>query len=319
MVYRAGLIGCGRIGANAALDTESRLHCHAQAFQHSTRAQLVALCDPDPERLHRAGRRWGVGRLYTDPREMLAKERLDVASICSSTATHPAMFQETLQAGVKGILLEKPVAATPEETAQMLELARQSTAVVSVNYGRRFCPAYQRAMQEIRAGQIGKVLYVHGIYTKGLYNNGTHLLDLLHWALDEPTDLIPSETLSGRADPTCSFRWMGKDGVTAWIQAADYQVFNVFELDFLGTEGRYRFVDQGHRLERYRVENVSSSYGFRQMEAVGRVEATGFHDSIYFAVENLIDCMETGQVPACTLEQGAYVLGLAGRMLEQVV
>lgn len=319
-VYRAGLIGCGRIGADAASDTSSRLHCHAQAARECGRVRLEALCDPDEERLRRAANRWGVERTYTDHQEMLAREKLDLISICSPTPTHAAVFKDALECGgLRGILLEKPLASTPDEAARMVELARISPAIVSVNYGRRFCPVYQKAFREIREGRIGKVFTVHGLYTKGIYNNGTHLLDLLHWALGDPADLVPSEELSAGDDPTWSFRWIGPGGVTGWIQGADHRIFNVFEVDFLGTEGRYRFTDQGHRLERYGVENVVSSFGFRQLEAAPAVEQTGFRDSVRFALEDLVECMETGRTPACSLEQGARLLAWAGRMMEQSV
>lgn len=314
---RLGVIGCGRIGADASLDSASRLNCHAQGASDSSKLELAALCDTDLQRLKRAGERWGVRALYTDPMEMIQNQKLEVVSLCTPTATHAPIFKQLLGvSSLKGILLEKPAAAGPEEAALMLEWARRSSLTVSVNYGRRFCPAYRNAFEQIRQGSIGSLVYVHAIYTKGIYNNGTHMLDLLHWALGEPNDLLPVEEVLSDEDPTLSFRWNAPQGVNAWVQGIDHRLYNVFEIDFLGTKGRLRFVDQGHRLERYGVAEVASTYGFRQFDAQPQIEETNFKESVRFALEDLVSSIQDSREPACSLEHAGQLIQLASQLKE---
>ena len=66
---------------------------HAGAYQRSPRTQLVAASDPNPERRASFGRRRGVpsDHLYADHREMLARERPDVVSVCVPTRHHAAV------------------------------------------------------------------------------------------------------------------------------------------------------------------------------------------------------------------------------------
>ena len=60
-VFRAAIIGCGRIGADAGEpgSGSSRIASHAASYVASPRTELVALCDVDAQRLARAGERWG--------------------------------------------------------------------------------------------------------------------------------------------------------------------------------------------------------------------------------------------------------------------
>lgn len=315
-VYRAGIIGCGRIGADVSTSGPSRIRCHAAAYQASPRVRLVAASDTDSEALSRAGQRWGISRLYTDYRQMLEREDLDLVSVCTPTVTHGQVLRDLLRS-VRGygILMEKPVAATPEEARQFLRWSADSSAVVAVNYGRRFCPVYQQAAQEIREGRLGRIQFVHAVYTNGLYNNGTHLLDLLRWMVGDPQALTPMERVKEGPDPTWSVRVVWPDGTAGWLQAVDPDAYTLFELDLVGTEGRYRFVDQGHWLERYRVEEATAEHGFRQLSADPAKERTDLDGSVRYALEDLIQAMERGRAPACTLEDGMAALELARRAL----
>ncbi len=314
--YLAGVIGCGRIGADSTEDGSSRIDCHAQAYTSSSRVRLVAASDLNENRLAKAGARWGIDRLYTNYHEMLDREKLDLVSICTPTETHVEVLGSLLEHGrTAGILMEKPTAATLKDAVHLAKRAASSPTTVSVNYGRRFCPAYQQVAREIQQGRLGRLQFIYGVYTKGLYRNGTHLLDLLRWFYGNPMEVMATEGDENEPDPTLSLRLTWPDGASGWIQSADHEAFNLFELDLVHTEGRLRFVDQGHHLERYGVEDVASTYGFRQLTTIPTIEATGFQYSIRYAVEDLIESMENGRVPACTLDDGKEAVGLAERAL----
>lgn len=283
----------------------------------------MAASDPDTDCLNRAGARWGIERLYSGYREMLDREELDLVSVCTPTATHGEVLSDLLRSGrAYGILMEKPIATTLEEAQGLIELAADSPAVVSVNYGRRFCPVYRQVAREIQQERFGKLQYAHAVYTKGLYHNGTHLIDLLRWMMGEPLELTPMELVRDGGDPILSLRLTWGHGVTAWLQGADHEAFNLFELDLVFTKGRLRFVDQGHWLERYSVEDLTSTYGFRQIAPHPTRQRTAFDESIRFALKDLIQAIEQGHPPHCTLQDGREAMALAAqavRKMEQVV
>ncbi len=318
-IYRAAIIGCGRIGGDCGDPGtgSSRIASHAAAYAGSLRARLVAASDPDPVRRRRFADRWGVARVYGDHLDLLAQEEVDILSICAPASAHGARLMDVLDSGrVSGVLLEKPVAESLQKADLLIERAGQSRAVVVVNYVRRFCPAYQRAAADLQAGRLGPIQLVRGLYTKGVLNNGGHLLDLLRFFFGDPSALVPLATETPTSpDPTVSFRVSFPSGFDAWIYGIDHEPYLLFELDIVGTQGRMIFKDLGHLLELYEVEDTARAHGFRQLARDPVVIETELSRAIGHAVENLIESVETGVAGACTLEdaRGALALALAAR------
>ena len=89
MIYRAAVIGCGRIGSEFDDDPKRKtISTHAGAYSAVDEIKLVAASDLNEQKLMRCGKRWRITSLYTDYREMLKKESLDIISICTWNSTH---------------------------------------------------------------------------------------------------------------------------------------------------------------------------------------------------------------------------------------
>ena len=91
MAYRAAVIGLGRMGSTFDDEIESGgtlflPYCHAPSYDAHPRVELVAGADPHGEQRALFGERWGIGadHLYADYRELLARERLDFVSVCTT-------------------------------------------------------------------------------------------------------------------------------------------------------------------------------------------------------------------------------------------
>lgn len=319
-LYRAAVIGCGRIGADAGEPGtgSSRIASHAAAYATCPRTELVALCDTDPERLARAGQRWSVRSLYEDPSEMLAAERPDIVSVCTPPASHPAVLGESVRHGARGVLLEKPLAADLEGAKAILEVASSSPTTLAVNYIRRFPPVYRQAMADVREGRLGRIQHVGVLYTKGILNNGSHALDLLRAFFGEPASAeVVRGDPSGAADPTLSARIGFADGLEAWLGGVDGEAYNVFDVDIVGTEGRIVFTDLGHMLHRYPVQDSRAEHGFRQLRAAAAAQPTELSSAVRYAVEDLVRSIETGVEPACTPNDAYAAMALSLRLSEQ--
>lgn len=317
---RAAIIGCGRIGCDCgdpALGS-SRLGSHAAAYRAVERTDLAAFCDTDDVHLARAGERYAGVRLYCDHRELLDHERPDIVSICTPAETHAEILRDVLEAGTtSAVLLEKPVGTSLDAARRVLDAAARSRVVVAVNYSRRFLPVYQRLVADVRAGAFGRIQHVAGLYGRGIYNNGTHLLDLLRWLFGDPSDVTVTGVVTSGADPTLDVRVAWNGGCSAWLRGMDGGAYNVVELDLVGTTGRARLTDIGHTLERYDIEDTP--FGFRQLSPVPAIMKTGLHEAIRSAVENVIDAVESGRPPSCTLTDGYAALLLATTATAQIV
>lgn len=314
MTYRAALVGCGRIGAdiNPPGVGSSRLGSHAAAYAASARVDLVAACDPDEGRRTEAQRRWNIPNVYATVDAMLAAEALDIVSVTTPTDGRPALLRQLLESGrVRAVLAEKPLAGSADEASDLEVRTARAGVIGAVNYVRRYAPGYRRAVDDIQAGRLGDIQSVRGIYTKGLLNNGGHMLDLLRWLFGDPASIEVTgafEELPG--DPTMSAR-LRYAAFDATLEGLHYTEASIFELDVIGTRGRLVFADLGHRLLRWDVEDTMAQYGFRQFSPEPRASNPGLDRALDAAVENLADALDGAAAPFCTFEDGRAALALA--------
>ena len=96
--YRAAIIGCGRMSRG-----------HVRAYQEAG-VPLVAGADISQEALDAFAERTGAEGLYADAAEMLAEARPDLVSVVTHDALHCPLVVGAAEAGVRGIICEKPMA-----------------------------------------------------------------------------------------------------------------------------------------------------------------------------------------------------------------
>src|SRR4051794_20225135 len=105
---RAGIVGCSGIAIAKPERTDAPRrtpmpHSHAAAYHAVPGIAVVAVCDVVPESTARSQSLWGQAAAYTDYREMLARERLDLLSIVTPDHLHADIFVDACAAGVRGI------------------------------------------------------------------------------------------------------------------------------------------------------------------------------------------------------------------------
>jgi hypothetical protein len=144
---------------------------------------LVAGADTDPERLADFGADWRISteHLYADYRELLARERPDLVSICAYATERVEMARAAIEAGARGLWLEKAVACSMAEAADLRELADRAGVAIVVNHMRRADPAWRRVAEIVAREELGRLGSVHVRFSGHFLHTGTHAWD----ALDE--------------------------------------------------------------------------------------------------------------------------------------
>ena len=110
--YRGAVIGCGRIGSTIDDEHVGRPQfrypwAHAPAIIEAKGVDLVAAADLIPEQLQDFRQRWGVEALYSDYREMIAREAPDIVSISTRAEERAEVVISVAEAGVKAIYATK--------------------------------------------------------------------------------------------------------------------------------------------------------------------------------------------------------------------
>lgn len=143
---RIGVIGLGWFG-----------EIHAETIIGIPNLELAALCTRRPDRLAEMGRKFGVRKLFTDYRELLADPAIDAVSVVTMWDQHRAPAVDALAAG-KHVFLEKPIASTVEDAAAIVAAAEAARGILLVGHICRFNPRYRMARQAIAEGRIGRIV-----------------------------------------------------------------------------------------------------------------------------------------------------------------
>ena len=172
MVYRAGLIGCGGVSRS-----------HSKGLQAARNVELVALSDVYEPNLKTASEAYGVDRLYTDFRQMIEQERLDLVNVCTQAPQHAPVVIGAAEAGVKGIICEKPIAMTPEDADAMIAACQRAGTKLAINHQTRMIPSTFAAERLIHEGAIGE-LRIARILDKGRRPAGNSLMEMITHEFD---------------------------------------------------------------------------------------------------------------------------------------
>jgi predicted dehydrogenase len=267
--YRTGIVGLSGIGGgrprgslHPSLGDETP-HSHAGAYATLPRARVVAVCDLIPERLEEFVRTWGDTwpeiRPYTDYREMLRREGLDVLSVCTPDHRHADVVVDACDAGVKGIFCEKPLATSLADADRMIAAVERHGVVMTVDYWTRWWPGSLKARELLRTGRIGRLkrIVVTACGQRAMmFRNGSYALDwLCFFAESDPIEVFgaldaafdgygPRYAGDGgrdpRTDPGASAYVRFANDVRAFYNASQDTV-DYWEVMLMGERGWIRF------------------------------------------------------------------------------
>jgi predicted dehydrogenase len=121
--------------------------------------ELVAVADADAQGLAMARARLGGLSGFRDYHAMLATARPDIVVVCPRYAhEHHDMAIAAIEAGARGLYVEKPFARTLAEADQIVARAQARHVAVVVAHRNRHHPALPVIAAAVRAGAFGPVL-----------------------------------------------------------------------------------------------------------------------------------------------------------------
>lgn len=303
---RVLVVGCGNIagGFDAARDVHLPPLTHAGAFTRHGGFTLAACVEPDATRRAAFMQRWGVAQGFANLAEVLAAcapGSFDVVSLCSPTACHAEQLQAALALRPRLVFCEKPVTPTLAETAGLVRQCAEAGVPLAVNHTRRWAPDVQRLAAELQAGTWGAVRSAVGTYNKGVLNNGSHLVDLLHQMLGPMTlqkagtpvaDFWPD-------DPTVPALLHTEAGVPVHLATAHAGDCALFELQLVTERGVITMEDGGLNWRVRRVVDSPVFAGYRVLDE-GERRAGEYLQATARAAANLFDHLQHGTPLAST-------------------
>jgi len=184
-MIRIGVVGTGGWGKNH-VRVLSELGC------------LAAICDLDRNRLAEFSKRYGVPG-YASLEEMIAKEHLDGANICTPASTHFSMASKTIAAGLN-TFVEKPMTTTTEEAEKLLDSAKSSNRTLTVGFIERFNPPITELKKTISNKSMGDPILLEfhrenrrseGVVDVGIVKDASvHDIDTARWLFAEEPKVV---------------------------------------------------------------------------------------------------------------------------------
>ncbi|MEF9951726.1 MAG: Gfo/Idh/MocA family oxidoreductase [Clostridium sp.] len=200
------IIGCGRIS-----------YKHVEAIVNNIEeAELVAVCDVVEDRAIDKKNQYlelvpgAQVNVYTDYKEMLQKENLQVATIATESGYHKDIAIDCMNAKV-AVIIEKPMALSIDDANEMIKCAKDNSVKLCVSHQNRFNKVIQDlrgAVEDERFGRIvngtARILWNRnmGYYQQApwrgtwaqdggtLMNQCIHNIDLLQWMMNSEVDTV---------------------------------------------------------------------------------------------------------------------------------
>lgn len=205
---RVAVVGLGMMGLT-----------HLNVYRSLPNVTIAAICDADADRL--SGKTAAAGnvegqaeasvaslpvevRRCSDLKDVIGADDVDVVDICLPTHLHVRFGKQVLAAG-QHLIVEKPLARTAADAAELAEAARNAKGLSFVGQCMRFWPGWAWLREAVDDGRYGKVLaatfrrvvdhpqgafYENGDLCGGaLLDLHVHDTDFVHYLFGMPTSV----------------------------------------------------------------------------------------------------------------------------------
>ena len=304
--WRLAVAGCHRM-----LAPDPGSHNFAAAFKAVPQVRVEAVFDLGEETradfVECWGSVWGEIATYDNYQKMLDEVKPDLLCVATRQTMHAVQIEAAVQAGVKGILCDKPLATTLEEMDRIVAACAKTPLLLALD--RRWWAGYRFLCQCIADGAIGRVTSIAVYGLPNLINHGCHWYDaVLGLAGDvEPVwvsglvDDVSDESPDARVhmDPPGKAQVGLADGTVVYItsEGKHTHVRGGLSFDIAGEEGRLLIFDDAQECYLW-----SGAEGER-MRRLEMPPQEGDWPAGPAMVEDLVRALEMGGRTACDVEQ----------------
>jgi predicted dehydrogenase len=315
--------------------------------------EIVGVADADAKGLKKALSRLKIRRGFSDYRKMLSELRPEFVSVAPRHPDqHLPMALAAIEAGVKGLYVEKPFCRTPAEADRLLAAADKHGAKIAVAHRNRYHPALPIIDKLIEAGEIGRLLEIkgHGLGDRrgggeDLWVLGGHIFNLFHYFGGKPESCSGTILQDGKpasrkdvkqgneglgliAGNEIHARWRLADGVTATYTTFANGGSNkkAYATHLIGTKGAISihidrdpvaWLSPGNPFDpasRSKARIPITSAGLGKDETRPELIASVHDHSL--AIRDLIEAVDHDRDPLCDARQGAMAVEMTCSVFE---
>lgn len=301
---RMGVVGAGVMGSN-----------HARVFCSLPGVQFVGIADPDIAHRQRAEKLIGVRTFETY--EQLLDQGVDAITIAAPTHLHHDLSLACIARNIH-VMVEKPIASTVEEGAEIVAAAKTAGVSLMVGHVERFNPAVAAIKQAIKGEDILSIAITRvGPFPPRMSNVGVvidlavHDIDLIRWFTESDIVEVQPQLSSAVAEreDIALLQFRTRSGVLAHINTNWLTPFKARNV-VIATRNKYVMGDLLTR-------QVTECFGFQPDGSYSmRHLSVGHDEPLRSELQAFVAAIRSGNAPAVTGEEGVASLEIAIQCLD---
>jgi UDP-N-acetylglucosamine 3-dehydrogenase len=292
------VIGTGQWGKN-----------HARVYKELPSTELIAICDVNAERAKAMAVQYGV-KAYSDSSQMLKNKQIEAVNVCTWSTILAKEAKKALDAG-KHVLVEKPMATTPQQAKKLVQTAQENGLHLTVGFLMRFIPGLQLIRQSVEKKKLGELVCVTAkrvsqwperIGDVGVVKDtAIHDIDVMRFISNQDPVSVYAKMGSMRIkkfEDYAHIMLTYKNGESAFIESNWLTPYKTRMLTATGSEAimRLDYITQDLWIEQ-KSENVQPRLPFQE--------------PLKAELQHFVDCIVDKREPIITGEDGVKALEIA--------
>lgn len=252
--FRWGILGPGRIARK-----------FAASLPFSENGNLTAVASSDPDRANAFASEFGAEHAFGSDEELLDSGLVDAVYLARPHSFHLRDAEKCLLRKIP-VLCEKPLTTSLADSESLISLAKAQNTFLMEGLWTSCLPSFQKALEWVREGKIGKVLHAEADFGhKAEFNMqhrhfnpelgggamkdiGIYPLALFMKVLGHKLDIQSCGIrLENGVDAQVSFQGKSATGKQTFQGFVSFLAAGRAEACITGTEGRIRFATQWFR------------------------------------------------------------------------
>lgn len=200
----------------AVIGAGDRGTVYSNAWSKFENARLIAICDIIPERAVKLKEKYGYAAIYTEYKNAIDRDDVDIVTVCVPTYFHPEMSIYAMKKG-KHVISEKAMALSLQEATDMINSACENNVKLAIGLQYRYISQFKKIKKVIEEDIIGRPVLMHfsdvreirpkiTMHDAKCGNGGPlvdmccHYYDLMRWFFKSDPDMVMSSNFTFAKD-----------------------------------------------------------------------------------------------------------------------
>jgi len=301
------------------------------SFADNPEAEIVGICDIDPERLGKAADKYGVVRRYGDRgvydyRRMLNELKPDAVAVIGQPHVMYDIWEWSLLNGFN-LLIEKPMGLSIHQARMLAWMAGQKNLITQVAFQRRYTPMVVKMREEcLKRGPIVHTVcrfYKYFIEPATcardhMMDDCVHSIDTLRWMCGGEAVKIESHCKCVET-PDINFisaTVQFDSGAVGFLINSWSSGKRVFEVE-MHSPGIYVHAEHEEKARLYAEGDVAGvEYDAKETAGSDKIHV---YTGVYALVDDFIQGVKTGKKPSACFESSVKTMEIADKILAQAL